>query len=203
MSEVGARQKITANYVIREALPKDAPAICKLRRKVWLATYPSVEHNITREILLKVFDFDSKSTIRHYHQLILGEKTGFDPENTKNCAVDPKKGYEVEKFWVAEQGKKSMRKLVAYASANWHSNILTTIYVDPAQQGQGIGQELFAKIDNFLDPKRPIGLRVVSYNQKAIDFYQRRAFVRGESQEVDIEQGRLFPSLVMNRPPQE
>ena len=214
-----------AHYIIRDAYPKDAVEICKLRRKVWLATYVSEQHGISRDILLKIFDFESPATLRHYRQLIKGEISGFEGQEAyqNNCAMeqgDSQNGapdnapdnaqngaqngaqdntQKVEKFWAVEIGQKSKSRLIAYASANLCNNVLTTIYVHPDYQGQGIGQALFETICAFLDKTKPIGLRVVSYNENAIHFYKKRGFRQADFTEANIEQGRLFPSMTMYR----
>ncbi len=201
------------DYIIRTALPKDAPAICKLRRKVWLATYPSEAHNITRELLLKLFDFTSSETISHYRQLIAGERTGFtgDDKNeaaniyAANCQIAEQVGdigvdeADIEHFWIAEQGKGLDKKLIAYASANKRGNVLTTIYVDPTKQKKGIGQKLFTEVEKYLNPAMAVNLRVVSYNKNAIEFYKRKGFEKISTEEVDIDAGRIFPSDLMSR----
>ena len=198
-----------AHYIIRDAYPKDAVEICKLRRKVWLATYVSAQHGISRDILLKIFDFESPATLRHYRQLIKGEISGFEGQEAyqNNCAMEQgsvsngaqDNAQKVEKFWVVEIGQKSKSRLIAYASANLHNNVLTTIYVHPDYQGQGIGQALFETICAFLDKTKPIGLRVVSYNENAIHFYEKRGFRQADFTEANIDQGRLFPSMTMYR----
>ena len=201
------------HYIIRDAYPKDAVEICKLRRKVWLATYVSAQHGISREILLKIFDFESPATLRHYRQLIKGEISGFEGQEAyqNNCAMEQEDSQndspdglqddaqKVEKFWVVEIGQKSKSRMIAYASANLSNNVLTTIYVHPDYQGQGVGQALFETICAFLDKTKPIGLRVVSYNENAIHFYKKRGFSEADFTEANIDQGRLFPSMTMYR----
>ncbi|MCH9853085.1 MAG: GNAT family N-acetyltransferase [Alphaproteobacteria bacterium] len=202
---------------IKEALPKDAPAICKLRRKVWLATYPNAEYNITRDLLIKLFEFTASQTIQHYRDLIAGKAQGFtgdDANNNEtqqnyaiNCQVTEQIGdigadeADIEKFWLMEQGKGINKQLIAYASANKRGNVLTTIYVDPYQQGKGIGQRLFAQVEEYLNATLSINLRVVSYNHQAIAFYQKRGFGKIGFQDVDIDKGQIFPSDMMSRPP--
>ncbi len=204
---------------ISDAQSKDAPAICKLRRKVWLATYPNEDYNISRDLLIKLFNFTATPTIQHYRDLIAGKAQGFtgdhDDENSDeaqriyavNCQVTEQIGDigadepDIEKFWLIEQGKGINKQLLGYASANRCGNVLTTIYVDPYQQGKGVGQRLFAQIEAYLNGKLPINLRVVSYNQQAIAFYERRGFSKIGFQDVDIEAGRIFPSDMMSRPP--
>ncbi len=205
---------MTQDYHIRPAIGKDAPNICKLRRKIWLATYPSEEYNISRELLLKVFDFTAPQTIAHYRRLITGETSNFTDDEIVaqenyaiNCEVASKIGdigldeseADIEKFWVVEQGKGMAKKMLAYASANRRGNVLSAIYVDPYQQSRGIGQKLFTMVEEYLNPDKPITLRVVSYNQHAIDYYVRRGFVKIDTQAVDIDAGRIFPSDLMCR----
>ena len=207
------------NLSIRGAQSKDAPAICKLRRKVWLATYPNDDYNINRDLLIKLFNFTAPPTIQHYRNLIAGKAQGFTgdkgDENSDeaqriyavNCEVTQQIGdigadeEDIEKFWLIEQGKGINKQLLGYASANKRGNVLTTIYVDPYQQGKGIGQRLFEAIEAYLNGKLPINLRVVSYNQQAIAFYENRGFSKIGFQDVAIEAGRIFPSDMMSRPP--
>ncbi len=198
---------------------KDAPAICKLRRKVWLATYPNEQYGISRDLLIKLFEFTAPKTIQHYRNLIAGKAHGFTGDNDDansdeaqqiyavNCQVTEQIGDigaeedDIEKFWLIEQGKGIDKKLLGYASANRRGNVLTTIYVDPFQQGKGIGQRLFAQVETYLNETLPINLRVVSYNSQAIAFYQRRGFSKIGFQDVDIDAGRIFPSDMMSRLP--
>ncbi|MCH9844813.1 MAG: GNAT family N-acetyltransferase [Alphaproteobacteria bacterium] len=203
---------------MKEAAMKDAPAICKLRRKVWLATYPNDEYGISRDLLIKLFEFTAPKTIQHYRDLLAGKAQGFTGDNDANsdeaqkiyavnCQITDQIGDigaeepDIEKFWLIEQGKGIDKKLLGYASANRRGNVLTTIYVDPFQQSKGIGQRLFAQVEEYLNETLPINLRVVSYNSQAIAFYQRRGFSKIGFQDVDIDAGRIFPSDMMSRPP--
>jgi ribosomal protein S18 acetylase RimI-like enzyme len=77
------------------------------------------------------------------------------------------------------------------------------LYVAPKFQGQGIGSKLLQSALEWLGPKKDVFLHVLSYNQNAIDLYERFGFVKTGKEfpeEFDEEKGiKLLPEIEMLR----
>lgn len=84
-------------------------------------------------------------------------------------------------------------------------NINTTesLYVLPAFQSQGVGGSLIEKAFTWLGAGKDIHVDVVTYNEQAINFYQKHGFVkRGKrplSDPADFPSGKSFPGTEMVR----
>ena len=171
------------NYKIRRITPDDYLGLHNVYFLTWLNTYPNEEFNIT------VDDIKYK-----YEQRLLPEK----------IAEYKKKILEKEKneisLLVEHQGK-----IVALCNATCKTdfNELQAIYVLPEYQGQGLGRALWQEIEKILDPKKDTFVHVVSYNKKAISFYQKLGFkiVGGIffDEKFKMRNGAIFPELRMIR----
>lgn len=138
---------------IRKAQPEDAKAWCKIRKECWLDIYPNTEHNITRDdILLK--DFDSLEKIKNWQESFLVRT---------DC-----------KYYSAIVDNKVLGICIAYDDKP--INEIGAIYIDLNYQGQGIGAKLINKAMADFDPTKKVNLKVVSYNEKAINFYKKLGF---------------------------
>jgi ribosomal protein S18 acetylase RimI-like enzyme len=73
------------------------------------------------------------------------------------------------------------------------------IYVSPEAQGMGVGGKLMSKVLGLYGRDQDIFLEVVSYNQNAIDFYERFGFEKTDTV-VPEEEGR--PDYMKTPPPQ-
>ena len=53
---------------------------------------------------------------------------------------------------------------------------LEALYVDSAYRGKGVAQQLIDRVFQQIDPSLPVELEAVSYNDRAIRFYQKNGF---------------------------
>lgn len=53
---------------------------------------------------------------------------------------------------------------------------LEALYIQDDQRGTGLAQRMIDEVLNFLDRTKPIVLEVVTYNDRAIRFYQKNGF---------------------------
>ncbi len=76
---------------------------------------------------------------------------------------------------------------------------LHKIYIDPNQQGKGIGKTLLDFIINDIRPKgaTDLELNVNRYN-KALQFYQKFGFIIIKEEDIDIGKGYFMNDYVMN-----
>lgn len=141
------------NIEIRKAEPADAEAWGKIHKECWLDVYPNKEHNITREdILLK--DFDSSEKIAMWRDSFV---------NRTDC-----------KYYSVVVDDKVVGMCIAYHDKP--INEIGAIYIDLNYQGKGIGTKLMNKAMADFDPTKKVNLKVVSYNEKAINFYKKQGF---------------------------
>jgi ribosomal protein S18 acetylase RimI-like enzyme len=163
---------------IEIATPADAAAMAHIQKEGWLTTYPNVEYGITTsDILTK--DFDSSARIQQRLKWLHEEgETTFS--------------------WVARLNS----RVVGYCSVEKKeaANKIAALYVLPGFQGRGIGSRLLWQALGWLGGHKNITLGVVSYNQRAINFYQKFGFEMGEPvrHEVPVmRNGKDLPELEM------
>ncbi len=182
-----SRNQERMKIAIRQALEKDALAICRLRKKVWLASYVRPELGFTKEKILECYRFTDKESIEEYREMLLVAQA---------CAEQPElasAGYAAIGFWVAEAHLlKGYKKMVGFASAERKDNCLTMLYIDPLYQRRGIGNMLMEKIRDFLDEKRDTVLTVVDFNEQAQNFYHKHGFIIDEKASQSAHCGALF-----------
>ncbi len=164
---------------IKEAAVEDVQSISEVQKETWLSTYPNAEFGITREDILSE-DFFDKERIESR------TKTISDPTSKS-------------KFWVVKNGNKVVGYCRAEKTDAW--NKIRSIYILPEFQGQGIGNQLMEKMFEFLGTTKPIKLTVAIYNDKAISFYERLGFKRGNRLDKNPEghfvSGREIPEMEM------
>ncbi len=168
---------------ITEATVNDVTGISEVQKETWLSTFPNEKYNITREDILSE-DFFSKNRIEKRKEIISDSKS-----NTK--------------FWVA----KSDAKVIGYCCARKldDHNKIRSIYILPAFQGKGIGQKLMSKMFEWLNPTKPTKLTVAVYSDKAIAFYEKLGFVKGQrlakNPEGPFITGKEVPEMEMIKEP--
>ena len=168
---------------ISTATLNDVRAISEVQKASWLATYPNEEYGITKEDILSE-DFFSNERIEKRTEIIGNPKS-----NTR--------------FFVA----KIDGRVVGYCCARRDGglNIIRSIYILPEFQGVGIGQKFMSAAFDFLDKSLPTRLTVAIYNDKAIKFYEKSGFKKGELLENNPEghfvSGREIPEMEMVREP--
>lgn len=162
---------------IEKARPEDAERWCEIRKACWLQVYPNEESAISREdILLK--DFDSPDQIKGWQDSFV---------NPIGC-----------KYYSAKIGRKVIGICIGYDHES--INEIGAIYVDPEYHHQGIGRELIERAISGFEKKQRIKLNVVSYNQKAIEFYQKLGFrIIGPIKDDfgKLPNGKVLPEIEM------
>ena len=172
---------------IEPATPEDAKAIVDIQRQTWLDTYPNEAADITEhDIQLKLAGEHGElipSRIERWRQRISS------PESHQGVFI-ARMGEEAVGF-TAPAIMEGQRRIGA-------------IYVLPKAQGKGIGIQLLRKAVDWhrqQAPAEPIFLHVVSYNQKAIRFYERFGFKKtGKTVSDEIAKlpsGKTIPEIEM------
>jgi ribosomal protein S18 acetylase RimI-like enzyme len=169
--------------VIRAAVPDDAPAIARIDKETWLATYPNDPFGITYEdVEAKIKDWESPEAIA-----LMKEKLSAEDPNTLRLVA------EVNGEVV---GHSRLYKMVQ------GPNKLQTIYVLPQYQGRGLGRKLAQQGLEWLGSDKDIALEVAQYNEQAIHFYESLGFtIAGEAHEpiAQMPSGKTFPEYRMLR----
>jgi ribosomal protein S18 acetylase RimI-like enzyme len=157
----------------------------RLKREAWIEAYPNKEHGITKEDIEKKFtEQDVAEGSENWQKGIAGEPHGGKRQT-----------------FVARINN----QLVGFTSPcreddQWR---IGQLYVAPKFQGQGIGSKLLQSALEWLGPKKDVFLHVLSYNQNAIDLYERFGFVKTGKEfpeEFDEEKGiKLLPEIEMLR----
>jgi ribosomal protein S18 acetylase RimI-like enzyme len=175
------------NIRLTPAAPTDSEAITRLYREVWLATYLSKEHGISRE----------------------------DIEEFLNPSITPE-AIDGHKKWLADLPK-NIRVTVAKDGAvlvgfsyvklgdSESNNKLRALYVNPSCQGKGIGTLLWNDIIPHLNPDKDTDVEVIAYNQRAFEFYKRLGFLDEgvrvtDNKDFQLQNGAILPLAYLRRP---
>lgn len=172
-----------SNTTIRIAVPEDAPGIAHVQHIGWLTAYPNEELGITTKDIL-VRDMESERRINRHRELILARD-----ESTQS--------------WVAVDNENIIGWCVV--SKKDERNEVNALYVLPEYHGKGVAHSLLATALQWLDHGKATWLEVVSYNSRAIRFYQKFGFILGEpvpNQRSPFPSGRNMPSREMIRSPE-
>jgi ribosomal protein S18 acetylase RimI-like enzyme len=167
---------------IHDATPNDGEGIYHVQLHTWLATYPNAELGITREDIESRFRPTSEEAIRRRQA------------RNQSINTDPQ-----VHFWVAKEAE----RIVGFCMARKEEpqNILQAIYVLPEYQGTGIGKRLMQTALDWLGNQQDIVLTVASYNQNAINFYQRFGFTPSDrpahSAVSTLPSGAVIPEIEM------
>lgn len=165
---------------IEKATPPDAERWCQIRKKCWLQIYPNREHNITREdILLK--DFDSPEKIQMWRDSFVV------PLNNAT-------------YYTAKIGDEIVAICIAYGEQPVAE--IGAIYVDLKYQHRGIGTKLMNHAMSHFDPEKKVCLKVVTYNMRAIEFYEKLGFkITGPYDDPHgvLPNGKSLPEMEMVR----
>lgn len=145
---------------VERAIPGDAEIICDIRDKAWLEAYPNEALGITVEdIRIRAQGKNGEITPK---RIIYWKKDIEKDDGVKQTTFVARVDGEV-KGYVAPRLEDGRRFIGA-------------MYVLPDYQGQGIGSKLIDEALKWYGADKDIYLEVVSYNQKAIDFYKRFGF---------------------------
>lgn len=153
----------------RKASPQDAAIIAALAERIWKKHYITI---ITMEqieyMLEKMYSEESLiSQMNEGHDFTVVSVDGIDVGYISISTKDGKE-YFLHKF-----------------------------YVEVAEQGKGVGTELFKYILNNLGNAETVKLTVNRANYKAINFYFKNGFVIDQVADFDIGEGYFMNDFVM------
>jgi|SRR3989344_3406936 len=138
---------------IFQATKDDAGDIANIQTEAWVCAYPNSGLGITKEdIVLKTEEFNKQGLGRIINEI--------SKENSKT--------------WVAKSGD----QVVGFIGVSEDGEIgrIEALHVLPNFQGQGIGTKLLNTALDYLEGSKKIAIEVVSYNKKAIKFYESFGF---------------------------
>ena len=142
-----------------DSTPNDVFGIRNVQKITWIDTYPNSDLGIAKEDVESKFSKD-------------------DTEEGKRRIEEWKKKYSDpnEHRWVV----KDRNKIVGFCVAGKEKDCerIYAIYVLPYLQGRGWGKQLMEKALSWLKDDRDIYVNVVSYNTKAINFYEKFGFFK-------------------------
>lgn len=141
---------------IEKPVVADFKDITEVFYKTWLDSYPNKEFGIIREDIEGFY------------------KDRFSEEKTKKRIEDILDTSENKLFLVAKDNGFVVGVCRAIKRENF--NQLGAIYVLPGYQRRGIGKMFWGKVIEFFGHEMDIVVRVVSYNEKAINFYKKLGF---------------------------
>lgn len=149
------------------------PEIQQLADITWKQAYTSIISPAQMKYMLDLFY--SKSSLQKQmqegHQFIVAE------ENNKAVGF-------------ASYAPKSVNELYVFR--------LHKIYINPNQQGKGVGKLFINFIINDIKPKKGTGLELnVNRNNKALHFYQKLGFKITREEDIDIGEGYFMNDYVL------
>lgn len=167
---------------IVDSVPNDIPVISDVLKTTWLDTYPNAENDITRA------DIESR----------------FLPDDTEEGRK--RLEYRMQRYkdpnihqWVAKDGEKIIGLCTAVKEGS--QGRIQAIYVLPSYQGKRVGKRLMEAGLSWLGNKQDVYINVVSYNQKAIEFYTKFGFVKTGKEARDaaaiLPSGKILPEIEM------
>lgn len=163
----------TPSYEIREAAPNDVEAVRSMHAQSWLDTYPNEETGVSYEWVKQKTDSwltpEGLQDSREYLSNIFD-----NPEHFYRIALDDDKVIG----FVHADNKDGHKHLAA-------------LYIDKDYHGTGLAQKMMKLADEWIGDEE-VSLEVVTYNERAIRFYQKHGY-----QLVDSE-NELFAEKIPN-----
>lgn len=154
-----------SEFKIREATSDDAAKARSMQAESWLATYPSEKNGVPYEWVKQRTDkWMTPENLEESKQIIakvLGDSNQFYRLAEKNGEV-----VGFVHVLTKDDGTKQ----------------LGAIYTNPRTLGSGIAQRLMGVADEWIDGTQTT-LEVVSYNDRAIRFYEKHGFKKVEGSE--------------------
>ena len=136
-----------------QQLDKYIPEIVKLRRNIWINTYVNNDIGITKDKVIGNFrEFNEE--VQKYKEYIY---------KIKNFSY----------FFVVLDND----RLIGFSIAKkiFYKKSIDTLFINDDYQGNGLGSKLMHKMIDMLDSSK-IYVDVISYNEKAINFYKKYNF---------------------------
>ncbi len=162
---MGVQPKHISAITINRATPADAETIVAIRSQAWLSIYPRSSLGITKADILRHIEGEHgqrlAATIAHWRNRITEED-----------------GVHSVTF-VARLSN----QVVGFVGPRHHDGKqrIGTLYVSESVRGQGIGTQLLQRAIAWFNQLEDIYLYVVSYNDRAIAFYERYGFKKTEA----------------------
>lgn len=144
--------EVMPEYAIAEATPEDAKGIAEVQKEGWLTTYVNDEYGVTEADVLSK-DFGGEAHVSRWAEAATKPGT---------------------KTWVAKDGDNVVG--FCFVKSGEDVNHLGALYVLSSTRGTGIGSKLVEQALNYLGREKPIELEVASYNDNAINFYEKFGF---------------------------
>jgi len=142
---------------IRKAKPQDAEEIHEIALKSWKDAYEDI---LPEEVIEEVID------------------EWYDTEDLKD-QVD--KGF----FYITE--KESKLAGFVHATVDGGDAALHRLYVDPDHQREGIGSELYGRVEEDLkENAESVELEVFAKNHKGVSFYEKKGFKEIREEEIEF-----------------
>jgi len=175
-------------FEIEPAAVDDVVGIGEAHLQSWLETYPNASYGVTEEWIRSELGFLVEDGQRED-----GRDNGIPYRKRLIEVNDPNALYEVVKD---ETG--TVRGFL-HVTRGPRQATLDAIYLTNSLKGAGVAAELMTHALNFTGDL-PIRLQAVAYNERAIKFYEKYGFVRGEL-EQELYHGRM-PVINMERLPE-
>lgn len=154
-----------SQYEIREGTLDDSEAVRRMQAESWLATYPNDEAGVSYEWVKEQTD-----------QWLTSEWLAKSREILAEVLEKPNSFYSVAEM----EGR--IVGFVHVATNDDNTKELEAIYTSPETFGTGLGDRLMERADQWIDDVTTT-LKVVSYNQRAIRFYEKHGFIKVEGSE--------------------
>lgn len=164
-------------FIITELTAATIDDCNRMRLQSWLDTYVNDEAGVTREWIeaRNADQMSDEKRARRLERLDSSKTAGwvaFDLDSRVIGMATP---------YVDDEGRQHVGSL--YTDKNWH--------------GKGVGGALMQKIVNWSNPKKPIELGVVTYNERAKAFYRKWGFEEIPGSETLFD--NTIPEIMMIR----
>lgn len=169
---------------VRPTEPTDFPRLSEILQKAWRVAYPSEEHGITEELI-------------HRHTAPFTDSSAAEIQREKLRDLNLRK-------WTATVDG----QIAGFANVDLAKNEVEGMYVDPAYQNTpdrklDVGKRRMERALDALDRKQDIILMVLSYNARAMRFYEKFGFrFNREKPDYELLDGVGMPTHEMVRPAQ-
>lgn len=174
-------------HTIRPATPADAEQLLAMWGQSFVDTYPNDEYGISRERMeSEVKIWQTPDGIAQWQKYFA------------NLPDNPTRMFEV-----AEQGGQIAGYVCGILQDN-KEGFLWGLYTDKSTHGTGLSQDMMEKVMEFFrqNQMQKVTLHVVSYNDRAINFFQKFGFdiVPGTNETLGMSDGLGgIPEIMMER----
>lgn len=169
---------------IKSAVVGDGIHVHNIQKVTWLATYVNDDLGITYDLIKKRFEGDNGELIQV-------------KASRWNDTISLRGGSII----LAYINEKPIGYVAPFYNEELQQQRLGALYILPEAQGRGIGRMLVKEAYKHLNTNKDIYLHVVSYNKKAIGFYEKLGFIStGKDVTEDmnpLEGGVYIPSIEM------